>query len=80
MQRIGKQIRITVSFEMDDRVAVVAKRLGTSKANIYRNMTETGLDLYDDFEKIGVVKLVEFVEKTRVLAKDILLKKQPTLF
>ena len=81
MQRIGKQIRITVSFEMDDKVGEIAKRLKTSKANIYRNMTGVGLDLYSDFEKVGLVKLVEFVEKARDAGQKYFIKgKQPSLF
>ncbi len=80
MQRIGKKIALTVTPVQEERVAKIAKRLNIPQAKVYRNMIDVGLDLYDDFEKIGAVKLMEFTEKTRKAGKDFIAKRQPRLF
>jgi len=80
MQRIGKQIRLTVTDAQEERIKIIAKRHGIPKARVYRNMIDVGLDLYDDFEKIGVYKLVEFTEKAKDLGKGIFSSRQKTLF
>ena len=80
MQRIGSQIALTVSDSQKDRVRAIANRLDIPKAQVYRNMIDVGLDLYDELEAIGVVKLVEFTRKVKEVSKDLRKKKQPTLF
>ncbi len=80
MQRIGKQIRITVTDLQEERIERIAKRHNLPKAQVYRNMIDAGLDLYDEFESVGVVQMLDFVERVKGLASDIKRIKQPSLF
>jgi ATP-dependent protease HslVU (ClpYQ) ATPase subunit len=80
MQKIGLQIRITVTELQEERIAKIAKRLNFSKARVYRNMIDVGLDLYDEFEKVGVWKLVEVTAKVKKLTKEFIGRRQARLF
>ncbi len=80
MQRIGSQIALVVSQSQIEKVTRIAKRHGIPKSQVYRNMIDVGLELYEDMEKIGVVKIVEFTGKVKEMSKDWQNKKQPKLF
>ena len=80
MQKIGKVVQITVSEEMDNRVKEIAEKHGVSRAKIYRNMTEFGLDVYNDLEKIGFGKLADITRKMKELVKNFRNERQLKLF
>lgn len=80
MQRIGKQIQLTVTEEMDIRMGEIAKKQKKSKAEIYRTMAGLGLDIYGDFEKTGVVKFADFTVKAHEMLKHWKSKRQLSLF
>ncbi len=80
MQKIGKQIQLTVTEKQEERIGKIAKRHNIPKAKVYRNMIDVGLDLYDDFEVIGMVKIIEFSGKVRKMSKHWHERKQLKLF
>ncbi len=80
MQKIGKQIRITVTEFQDQRIEMIAKKHEISKACAYRNMIDAGLDLHDDFEKVGAFKIVDFVGKVHEMSKHWTNRRQLKLF
>jgi len=80
MQKIGKQIHLTVTPEQEERVTKISKRLNISKAHVYRNMIDVGLDFYDDLEKVGVVKIYDFTAKVRKISKEWQERRQLKLF
>jgi len=80
MQKIGKVVQITVTEEMDARIKEISEKHGVSKAQIYRNMIEVGLDLYNDLEKLGFGKLAEITNKMKESVGALRRQKQPKLF
>ena len=80
MQRIGKQIALTVTEEQQEKVAKIAKRHNLKRAQVYRKMMDLGLGVYDNLEKVGVVKMGEITEKAEKMTKDFVSKKQRKLF
>ncbi len=80
MQRIGKQIALTVSEEMDERMREIGKKQNVSKAEAYRKMANLGLEVYGDFEKSGVILFADLAIKAKEMLKFWQGKKQPRLF
>lgn len=80
MQRIGKQIRITVTDLQEERVQAIAKKHNISKANVYRNTIDVGLDLYDDLERMGAVQITEIGTRAKEIFKHWKARKQRKLF
>ncbi len=80
MQRIGKVVRLTVTDIQRQRIEMIAKKHNVSKACAYRNMINAGLDLHDDFEKVGAFKIVDFVGKVQEMSKDWISRRQLKLF
>jgi len=80
MQRIGIQIRLTVTEEQERRIARLAKKYGLKKAQVYRNMIDVGLDLHDDLEKMGFGKLMVFTDKVQEIFKEWRMSRQGRLF
>lgn len=66
MQKIeGKHIDVLIPAEMVLRLDKVAARHNLTRSQAMRNMIDVGLSLYDDFESVGVVKLVEVVTRAK---------------
>lgn len=66
MQKIdGQHLDVIFPSEMISRLDKASARLKLSRSQTIRNMVDVGLTLYDDFEAVGVVKLVEVVARAK---------------
>lgn len=70
MQRIGTKITVTVPEELLKEIEKIADRLQMTKAEVSRNLIETGLDTYKIYQKIGVVKLAEVIRKNKLKRQE----------
>lgn len=60
-----------------DRIDGIAERFKITRSEATRRLLEVGLDVYETYEKLGVVKLSEIVKRSReACAKSV----QPSLF
>jgi len=80
MQRIGKQIQLTVTDQQEERIGKLAKKYDLPKAQIYRNMIDVGLDLHDDLEKVGFGKMKIFTDKVTEIFSEWRMSRQKRLF
>lgn len=71
---------VTLSPETTKRLKRICEKHGLKKATAIRNLTEVGLDVYEDLEKVGVVKGVLLVESVKKWAKGLVIRRQKTLF
>ena len=58
--KIGTQISLIISDEIQAEVERIAKKRKRSKADIYRMMITLGIDCHQDLEKIGIIAAVDF--------------------
>jgi predicted DNA-binding protein len=66
MQKIdGRRLAVIIPNEMLKRLDRVAKRQEMTRVQVMRNMMDVGLSVYEDFESVGVVRLVEVFERTK---------------
>lgn len=67
MQRIdgGAPFALIMPPELTERLKRVQKRHNMTRAEAMRLMTSFGLDVYEDYEKLGVVKLAEIFKRAK---------------
>jgi len=58
-----------VEQETVDELDRIAMRLGLRRSQLIRNYIELGLDITHGYEKMGVVKLVEVMRRSKDLIK-----------
>lgn len=61
----GIDITITLEREMSAELMAIAERFKLTRSEVARRMIETGLDSYNLYSKIGVIKLAEIVKRSR---------------
>ena len=78
MQKIqdGVTVTLIIREHQKKKIDEIAERFGIKKAEAHRLILETGLDAYQTFEAVGVVKLAELTRKTRKACENAL---QPKL-
>jgi len=70
MQKIdGRLINVMIPNVLLSEVDRIAKRQKTTRAEIIRRFLQAGVDIFSDFEKVGVVKLTEIFDRTQVTIK-----------
>jgi len=67
MQRIedGEKYQLILTPELIQRLDRVGKRLGLKRAQVMRNTMDVGLSIYEDFEKVGVVSVLEILSRVK---------------
>lgn len=83
MQKISEEsVQITVVLSKDDRTRLerIAKRQSKGKesklSDIARNMLSFGIDVYEDFERTGLIRVVEVFQEARQGFKEMRTPKQ----
>lgn len=73
MQKIdGERLAIIIPNEMISKLDRVAERLDLTRSQVMRNMIDVGLCVFEDFEKIGIIRLAEILGKTKkALRKEV---------
>lgn len=70
-QRIdGKSFTLIMPHDLTNRLKRVEKRLDMTRAEAMRQTMNFGLDVYEDFEKLGVVKLAEVFSRVRGMIQE----------
>ncbi len=76
-QRIdGHAVSLILEKRQHEQIEKIAKRFGIKKAQAHRLLLDAGLDAYQAFEAIGLVKLAELTKKTRKACEKLV---QPSL-
>jgi len=66
MQKIdGERIQVILPYDQLARVDRIAARTKQTRAETMRNMIEVGMTVFEDYERIGLVRMVEILERTK---------------
>jgi len=66
MQKIdGEKLQLIVPEEMISRIQRVGERLHLTRSETMRNMMDVGLTIFEDFEKVGIIRFAEIIGKTK---------------
>jgi metal-responsive CopG/Arc/MetJ family transcriptional regulator len=71
MQRIGEQINVTIPEDLKEKIDQVAKRHDYSRSEATRKLLELGVEIYTEFESIGVPQLIEMINKGKKAIRDL---------
>lgn len=78
MQKIpGQKLQINFEQRQIDYADKVAARLGLTRAEAFRRIFDTGIDVCQAFEKVGILKLAEITKRAREACEKSV---QPQLF
>lgn len=78
MQKIpGEKLHINFEQRQIEYVDRIAERFGLTRAESFRRILDTGIDVCQAFEKTGILKITEFAKRAREVCEKSV---QPTLF
>lgn len=65
MQKIGGPIVITVPEDLKARIDAISKKYDLSRAEAARRIMTLGIEVFEDFERIGIPQVAEMVKKAK---------------
>lgn len=68
-QRIGPKVNVNIEEETLALIEELATAAGVTKAEMFRNCLEVGIDLGLQLKKMGAFKVAEFVKSAREIHK-----------
>lgn len=70
MQRIGDQICFNIPDDMKEKVDLIIKRHKMTRAEAVRALLSLGVEVYEDFEKVGIPQFAEMMKRTKQAIYD----------
>lgn len=83
MQKLGDDsVTITLRMSLKDveRLDRFAEKQDRNRSQAARQILLFGLDIYEDWQKIGLVQAADFTIKLKEACRDFVQKRQPRLF
>lgn len=79
MQRIdGKKIHTILADEIYSEIERIAEKRDMNIANTVRMLLKGGISMHQDMEKVGVIRLIDFIDYVKSASKKERAEYEPT--